>query len=380
MKILLVIAGLNNGAGTERVCSMIANSLSEAGYEIVLASIGPCDKPFFPINKDIQIIPLIDYSGSNLGRLPISAYEIKNFFNTVFRIRNKLTDKPKIIYEIRKILKNKQINIVIAVDIGCVDFTLPATLGLPVKHICWEHFNFNVDQGKKRSKLRERAARYCDAVVTLTERDKENWLKATTYHTQITSIDNPCPFSVQEYIKEKDTKIILAVGRLTAQKGFDMLLEAWIQINNIMPEWTLKIVGEGEERDALTEFIKENNLTDSVELVGATDNVSKYYQQAEIFCLSSRFEGFGVVLIEALAFGLPIVSFDCDTGPAEILKDSGSILVPENNINLLALSLIDLMGNKEQRKMISLKSKEKARIYQPEKIINKWIDLLESIG
>ena len=117
-----------------------------------------------------------------------------------------------------------------------------------------------------------------------------------------------------------------------------------------------------------------------MELVGATDNVSKYYHQAEIFCLSSRFEGFGVVLIEALAFGLPIVSFDCDTGPAEILKDSGSILVPENNINLLALSLIDLMDNKEQRKNISLKSKERANRYQIEKIMPKWKNLFEGFG
>lgn len=379
MKILLVIGGLNNGAGTERVCSMIANSLSESSHEILLASIGPCDKPFFPINKDIKIIPLIDFSSSNLGRLPVSAYDIKNFYNTIFRIRNKLSDKPKIIYKIRKILRNERINTVIAVDTDCIEFTLPAAFGSPVKHICWEHFNFNVNQGKKRSKLREQAARYCDAVVTLTERDKDNWLKGTIHQSQIISIDNPCPFPVQEYIKEEDTKTVLAVGRLTTQKGFDMLLEAWIQVIKAMPDWILKIVGEGEDRDTLTEFIKKNDLTDSVELVGAADNVSKYYQQAEIFCLSSRFEGFGVVLIEALAFGLPIVSFDCDTGPAEILKDSDSILVPENNINLLALSLIDLMGNKEQRKNISLKSKEKARIYQPDKIINKWIDLLESI-
>ena len=379
MKILLVIGGLNNGAGTERVCSMIANSLSESGHEIVLASIGPCDTPFFPINKDIKIIPLIDFSSSNLGRLPVSAYDIKNFYNTIFRIRNKLSDKPKIVYKIRKILRNERIDTVIAVDTDCIEFTLPAAFGLPVKHICWEHFNFNVNQGKKRSKLRQRAARYCEAIVTLTERDKDNWLKGTIHQSQIISIDNPCPFPVQEYIKEEDTKIVLAVGRLTSQKGFDMLLEAWIQVNQIMPDWTLKIVGEGEDRSTLTEFIRKNDLTDSVELVGATDNVSKYYQQAEIFCLSSRFEGFGVVLIEALAFGLPIVSFDCDTGPAEILKDSGSILVPENNINLLALSLIDLMSNKEQRKNISLKSKEKARIYQPDKIINKWIDLLGSI-
>lgn len=380
MKILLVIGGLNNGAGTERVCSMIANSLSESGHEIVLASIGPCDKPFFPVNKDIKIIPMIDFSSSNLGRLPVSAYNIKNFYNTIFRIRNKLSDKPKIIYKIRKILKNEIINAVIAVDIGCVEFTLPAALGLPVKHICWEHFNFNIDQGKKRSKLRKLAARYCDAVVTLTERDKEYWLKGTTHKSQITSIDNPCPFPVQEYIKKEDTKIVLAVGRLTPQKGFDMLLEAWVEVAKVMPDWTLKIVGDGEDRDKLTDFIEKKYLNDSVKLVGATDNVSEYYQQAQIFCLSSRYEGFPMVLLETLAFGLPVVSFDCDTGPAEILEDTGSILVPKNDINNFALSLTELMRDNEQRKNISLKSKEKVNVYQLEKIMPKWENLLKSFG
>lgn len=380
MKILIIDRfGINNSGGTDRVCSMLANSLFDAGYEIVLASMGPCDKPFFPINKNIKIIPLVNYPRSNLGRLPVSAYKIKNLHNTIFRIRNKLCDKPKMVYKIRKLLKNEQINTIIAVEVGCVEFTLPANLGLPIKHICWEHFGFNYDQGAKNARMRQLSARYCDAVVTLTEKDKEYWLKGTNHKAQITAIANFCPFSIQEYTKEEDTKIVLAIGNLIHIKGFDMLLEAWIQVTKAMPDWTLKIVGQGQDKGTLTEFIKKNHLTDSVELVGATDNVSKYYQQAEVFCLSSRFEGFGMVLIEALAFGLPIVSFNCEVGPAEVLENSGAILVPESNINLLALSLIDLMNDKEQRKIISLKSKERAKTYQPDNIINQWINLLESI-
>ena len=185
------------------------------------------------------------------------------------------------------------------------------------------------------------------------------------------------PFPVQSHIQEK-TKTVLAIGRLTEQKGFDLLLEAWIQVSKVMPDWKLKIVGEGIERADLNEFITLNQLDKCVELVGSTDNISKYYQQAEIFCLSSRYEGFGMVLIEALAFGLPAVSFDCDAGPAEILDGTGSILVPEKDTNELALSLIELMKDDEQRKTISLRSKEKAKIYQPEKITSQWIDILES--
>lgn len=379
MNILIIdLFGINNSGGTDRVGTMLANSLSNAGHSLVFASIGPCDKPFFHVNKDIRIVPLTKYPRSNLGRLPVSAYDIKNITNTIFRVRNMVLDPVKLIYKIRKLLKDECVDVIIAVDIGCVEFTLPATLGLPTKHICWEHFNFSVSQGKKRFKLRQRAAQYCDAVVTLTERDKEYWLKGTKHKSNIVAIANPCPFPVQQYIKEENTKVVLAVGHLRNVKGFDMLLEAWAQVTEAMPDWILKIVGDGEDRALLTEFIEKNDLADSVELVGVTDNISEYYKEAELFCLSSRHEGFSMVLLEALAFGLPVVSFDCETGPAEILENTGSILVPENNVNNLALSLIKLMKDSKQRKSISLKSKEKAKTYQPEKIIPQWEDLLKS--
>jgi len=355
MRVLILGGNFDNAGGTERVGSMLSNGLSEAGYEIILASLSCGEKPFFPIDKDIKIVSLFNTPGRALYRT------------------------PSIVYKIRELLKEERIDTMIVVETMLVLFTLPAVLGLPVKHVCWEHFNFNTDLGKKgRPIARQLAARYCDSIVTLTERDKEYWLKGTHHKSQITAIANPCPFPVQQYIKEGNTKIVLAVGRLTYQKGFDLLLESWVQVHKLMPDWTLKIVGEGNDRIKLTNFIEKNELTNSVELVGNTNDISKYYREAEIFCLSSRFEGFGMVLIEALAFGLPIVSFDCEVGPAEILENTGSILVPQNNIGQLTYSLVELMSNDEQRKIISSKSKEKAQIYQPENIISQWIDLLES--
>ncbi|WLP94719.1 glycosyltransferase family 4 protein [Psychrobacter sp. M13] len=362
MKILMVLFyGLNKGAGVERVGSMIANGLLDAGHEVILASIGPCDTPFFPLNKDIKIIPLSDSEHANWNRIPNIVYE------------------TNIIYKIRKLLKTQSIDIVMAVDIKCIPYTLPATLGLTVKHIGWEHFNFDPNQAMSASSLfRHLAARYCDSVVVLTQRDKEYWLKHTRHQSQISAIANPCPFPVQEYIKE-NKKIVLAVGRLDRDKGFDLLLKAWLHIVTVMPEWRLKIVGEGEQRAELTQFIRANQITESVELVGATDDVSHYYKQAEIFCLPSRIEGFGMVLTEALAFGLPIVSFDCGPGPAEVLKDTGSILVPKNDISQLALALIHLMKDDEQRVRIGLKGKEKVEIYQPDTIIEEWLSLLKNL-
>jgi len=354
-KLCFLTGNINNSGGTERVVSMLANGLSESGYKVVLASITCGDNPFFPLNKEIKVVSLFNSPGRTLYRT------------------------PNLIYRIRQLLKEERIDTLIVVETMAVLFTLPAIIGLSVKHVCWEHFNFNSDLGKRGRRIaRQLAARYCDSVVTLTERDKQYWLQGTQHKSQIKAIANPCPFSIQDYDKQTDTKIVLAVGRLTYQKGFDMLLKAWIQVNEFMPDWRLKIVGEGDDRAKLTEFIVKYKLTNSVELVGNTNDISKYYKQAEIFCLSSRFEGFPMVLLETLAFGLPVVSFDCDTGPAEVLENTGSILVPQNDTDQLAFSLFYLIRDKELRDTISLASKEKAEIYQPENIINQWISILES--
>ena len=352
-KICFLIGNLNNSGGTERVTSLITNGLFEKGYDISIVSLVEGNDPFFELNSNVKAYSL--YSEKVSFK--------KNFVGTVWKIR--------------KFVKDNCINTLIVVDsISCV-FTVPALYGLNVKHICWEHFNFNVDLGVPFRRIgRKLAAKYCDVVVTLTERDKQYWLKGTCHRSQITVIANPCPFPVQKDLKEEDNKIVLAVGRLTYQKGFDLLLEAWVEVNKMVPGWKLKIVGEGEDKVKLIDIIDINKLSESVELVGNTDNISRFYKEADIFCLSSRFEGFGMVLIEALAFGLPIVSFNCEVGPAEILEDTGSILVPEKNVGLLALSLINFIKDDQLRKKINSKSKKKAEVYQIENIISQWTGIL----
>ena len=354
VSVLMLAGNINNSGGTERVSSLVANGLSEKGYNVILASITGGDKPFFPLNNKVKTISLSKKSGRVLYRT------------------------PNIIFQIRSVLKKEKIDILIVVESMSVLFTLPAIIGLPVKHICWEHFNYKNDLGKKGRRIaRQLAARYCDAVVTLTERDKSYWLQGTKHKNQITVIPNPSPFVVQRGSYSKDSKIVLAVGRLTHIKGYDLLLEAWKKVIKEAPDWKLKIIGEGEEKKNLLEFILNNNLSNSVDLVGKTNNVEVFYEEAAIFCLSSRYEGFPMVLLETLSFGIPVVSFDCDTGPAELLDGTGSTLVPVNDVTQLALSLVALMGDDDKRKEISRKSKDKAKLYQMPIIIEKWLYLLE---
>ncbi len=354
-KICFLVGNLNNSGGTERVCSIIASELSNIGYNVSILSITGGDSPFFPLSKNVKIHSIFPQPGRILYRT------------------------PAIIYKLRNYLKKESIDTLIVVESMSVLFTLPAIQGLSIKHICWEHFNFKSDLGKTSRRLaRQLAARYCDTVITLTERDRQYWLKGTMSKARIISIPNPSPYEPQEYIKNQESKTVLAVGRLTYQKGFDLLIKAWAKVANEKPDWKLVILGEGEDRQKLSDLIKKYQLESKVVLAGKTSHVEEYYKNSDIFCLSSRFEGFPMVLLETLAYGLPVVSFDCDTGPAEILEDTGAVLVPPNNIELLADALIDLIENEEQRKAISLKSKEKSKEYQAEVIISDWIKLIKS--
>ena len=351
--ILILVGNLNSSGGTERVSSLVANGLSGKGYNVVITSISGGDRPFFSLNSKVKVRTLFNIPGRTLYRT------------------------PKIVARVRKILKEESIDTLITVETMSVLFTLPALIGLSVKHICWEHFNFNNDLGKKGRRIaRQLAARYCDAVVTLTERDKEYWLQGTKHKNQIISIPNPSPFTVQGNTYSKNSKIVLAVGRLVNIKGYDLLLKAWSKVVQDAPDWQLKIVGEGEERASLTKFIEDNNLSSCVELVGSTKDVQKYYSDAAIFCLSSRFEGFPMVLLEALSFGLPVISFDCDTGPAEILEGTGSVLVEPYNIKLFVEGINTLIEDADLRERISMSSRRKAELYQLENIIKEWDKLI----
>lgn len=353
-KICFIIGNINNTGGTERVTSLIGSKLSEAGYNIYILSLSMGGNPYFDLHPNIKIYSLYNKKVSFK----------KNFLKTIIKLR--------------KFITSRDFDTIIVVDsIACL-FTIPALFKVKnLNHVCWEHFNYKTNMGmKSRTIARNLAARYCNTVVTLTERDKMYWLKSTTSNARILSIPNPTPFPPQDNLNRVSTKTVLAVGRLTYQKGFDLLLKAWVQVNKNHPDWILNIVGEGEDKQHLSEFIKANKLESSVNLLGNKSSISDYYATSDIFCLSSRFEGFPMVLLETLSFGLPVVSFDCDTGPAEILEDTGSILVPSEDVDCLASAIIQMIN--QERNLIEIKSREKSLIYQPDVILNSWISLIEN--
>lgn len=354
-KICFLIGNLNNSGGTERVTTLIANALAIKSHQVSILSLADGRQPFFELVPSIKTYSLY----------PKKISFKKNFFGAVWRIR--------------KFVTQHQIDTLIVVDsISCV-FTVPALFGLKVKHICWEHFNFKNNNGVKfRDYGRKLAAKYCDYIVTLTQRDKELWEKGLKkINAKIVTIANPVAYEDIENIPSLEYKTVLTVGRLTHVKGFDLLIIAWSKIAQQIPDWKIVIVGSGEDEMMLKQMAKGLGVDDSIVFAGQQKNMDRFYRQASFFCMSSRFEGLPMVLLEAQSYGLPIVAFDCDTGPAEIVVNGTGYLV--ENLNVKSLSnqlLIASLMSFEDYNTMSKNATRNSKKYNIDNIVNHWTVLL----
>ena len=219
------------------------------------------------------------------------------------------------------------------------------------------------------------AVRPLERLVVLTENDKADWLKAGCEN--VICIPNPCSLEGQDLPLSTKKNTVLAVGRLHEQKGYDMLLKAWKTVEQQHPDWTLRIVGEGDKRPMLEAQIDEEKLH-HVCLAGRIENVAKEYMEASCFVLSSRYEGLPLALIEAMWCGLPCVSFDCPHGPAELLADERGWLVQNGDITALANSLEYVLSHPIEASKRAQAAKISARAtYSEENIMPMWQQLIE---
>lgn len=236
--------------------------------------------------------------------------------------------------------------------------------------------------GRIRTWQLVRDVRSVEQIIVLTESDKQDWQQAGC--ANVKCIPNPCALnSRKSKVESRKTKKVLAVGRLHEQKGFDMLLEAWnnVQRDNVQctKDWTLRIVGEGPQRAALEQQIKDLHLSNVV-LAGRVENVVEEYDAASLFVLSSRYEGFSLVLLEAMWCGVPCVSFDCPHGPAELLGDDRGWLVPVMDVEKLSQQIIYAMTHMEEAKARAKRAQEYAyEKYSEANIMPQWVQLIENI-
>ena len=174
---------------------------------------------------------------------------------------------------------------------------------------------------------------------------------------------------------------MLAAGRFVRQKGFDLLIEAFRAVNAAHPDWRLKICGHGEMKPQLRQAIAEHGLEGAVELAGPSDDLPGEMERASIYALSSRFEGFPLVLLEAMGKGMAVVAFDCPTGPRDVVRDhENGILVPPRDVPGLAAGLLEMVEDGELRRRCGAAATETARDYTIEAVGRRWEALFEDLA
>src|SRR5439155_9230511 len=194
--------------------------------------------------------------------------------------------------------------------------------------------------------------------------------------TRVEQIPNAVP-ALGGGLASPDNKVIVAAGRLTPQKGFDLLIPAFAEVVREHPDWQLRIPGAGPQRPELRRLIAEHELYSNVFLMGPTPELGRALARGSIFVLSSRFEGFGMVIVEAMSKGLAVVSFDCPRGPSEIISDGvDGVLVPELDVTALGGAISELAGDPARRAALGAAAVETARRYGREAIGARWDSLL----
>lgn len=222
------------------------------------------------------------------------------------------------------------------------------------------------------------AIRYCDALIALTEGDAKNWER---YSNRVEVIPNPVTYIPEQTNNiEKEPYRIIAVGRLHYQKGFDLLIEAFSLIATSIPNWHIVIYGHGIDEKLLKTLIHNKKLEGRIILKGLTDKIFDEYRRSQFFVLSSRYEGFGLVLAEAMACGIPCVSFRCEYGPEDII-DNGTdgLLVADGNVKELADKILWMALHDNERHSMGAKAQENVKRYNIENIMLHWISLFSRI-
>ena len=363
-KICFIVTDYNSGGGTERVLSQIANGLVLKGYDISIVSLGHGTQPHFYTNDKISLY--------ELNMIPIkSKSKLRFWFNKFIMSTKKAKAIENMLMEICP-------DVVVTVGIGFYRYLERARKKLNIKTIAWEHFCLSAYNLPQINKSRRLAVEKADKLIVLGDADLVAYQKKYPKAVNLMRIYNPIAFDITNNI-DINNKVVVAAGRYVYQKGFDMLIDAWGKIADQVADWELRIFGEGIDRENLQNQIDSNNLK-NIKLCGYAQSLDKEYEKASIFCLSSRYEGWGLVLIEAQAKGLPCISFDCEQGPREIIEEGvNGFLIQPNDIEEFARKLLFLIENKETRQLFSCNSQKALHRFKTENIINEWDNLLKDI-
>jgi len=380
MKIVYCLPQLFHPGGIERIVSIKANYLVEVyGYDVTIVVANQKEQvPFFHLNEKIKIIDLnLDYDRTLslpilkrlIERRKLHKLHKQKLFDILFNLHPDITIStftqesaflPNIKDGSKKILEShfcrghKKIMAKV--------FKLPLKKKIFYYLRCWQEENIIIPK--------------YDKFVVLTKEDKKLW---SSKIPNVIDIPNILSFKVYNSA-DLNSKIAIAVGRLDSQKGFDTLIKMWAVVVKKCKGWKLNIFGQGEDEKYLKQLIRRLNLIDSVFINRPDKNIQQRYLDSSLFLMTSNFEGWGLVLTEAMQCGLPSVAFACKCGPKDIITDGeDGFCIPYKNENLFVERTLQLMNNEKLRITMGRNASRNIQRYSIDNVMPMWHDLFNNL-
>jgi len=365
MRLVFFIHSLSFG-GAERVTATLANYWAEKDWDVSIVTLAAETQDFYELHPNVRRIALC---------------LAKERTNLVWGVTNNMHR----VAAFRKVLKEEHPDVAVgmmttaSVLLGLAGVGMDQIVRIGSERIYPPMFPL----GFPWERLRRLAYPCLDAVVTMTNRSAQ-WVADNTGARHVEVIPNPLVWPLpsqpprlnpEEYLKPGQ-RVLLGAGRLTEQKGFDLLIAAFAELASRFPDWVLVILGEGPLRSQLEGQVFAYGLQGRVLLPGVAGNIGDWYQRADIYVVSSRFEGFPNTLLEALAYGIPSVSFDCPTGPSDIIRHGvDGFLIPPGNLEELTQTLGHLMDDERLRRCLGVRALDVRERFSVERIAAMWENL-----
>lgn len=376
-KIVYCTPALYLAGGMERVLTLKANYFADHfDYDItIVITDGDGKKTFYPLSEKVKVINL-DINFEELWNQPFIK-KIILYIKKQRQYKRKLTACLKQLHpDITISMLRREINFITSINDGS-------------KKIGEIHINkahFRTFEEHEKSIVKDIFSKYwmhtlignlkkLDRFVVLTDQDKSSWHELKNVEV----IPNPLSFTSTNHSNYTNKRII-AVGRYCHEKGYDHLLQAWASIQDQCPEWRLDVYGDGDRSNYLELLDRLGIDSNRCALNPATPEIQKEFEGSSMAVCSSRFEGFGLVIIEAMACGVPVVSFDCPWGPRSIIQDGiDGLLVENGNVDKLAKAIIKLVFDDDQRTKMGMNASVNVQRFSIEAIANRWKALFEEV-
>ena len=364
MRITLVISSLSGG-GAERVMSIMANYWAANGGRVTLVTLSSETTDCYALHPGVERVAL--------GLMTPSERPWVALRNNLRRIRR-----------LRRAIRRSRPEVVISFIHRMNVLTLLAVFGLRVPLIVSERTDARKHRiGHVWSTMRRLFYPKAHAVVVQSNAMR-SWAETFVQEDRVYTIPNPVApptASVGAVSLSPSGPRAVAMGRLGFEKGFDLLLRAFAKCAVDYPNWLLVLLGEGEERKRLTELATKLGIADRVRMPGLVREPVAILRGAGMFVLSSRYEGFPNALLEAMACGVPVVSFDCPSGPAEIVRDGvDGVLVPPEDVDALSAAMKHLMSDENERRRLASRASEVLQRFGVKKVMKAWETLVKEVS